>query len=213
MTSLSADLWRWLALAGAAIAILAFEWHQRRRQTARQRHVTMRERWLDALMARPGQEIVAVQTLRNSLMAASIVASTTVIAIMGTISLVGPVAAHLALRLTESPEEAAVRPVQLAIGALLVIVLFTAFLFATQSARFYNHLSYLVGFGAAATDDDRVTARHYVALAGRYYSDSLRTMVYLAPLVVGLFEPLAVLPGALAVILVLAYFDRRHPSA
>lgn len=210
---MAGDAWRWLALALSAGAILAFEAYQRRRQTARQRHVTMRERWLEALMARPGQEIVAVQTLRNSLMAASIVASTTVIAIMGTISLVGPVAAHIALRTVESPGEAAIRPVQLAIGALLVVVLFAAFLFATQSARFYNHLSYLVGFGTAATDDDRITARHYVALAGRYYSDSLRTMVYLAPLVIGLISPLAVLPGAVIVIAVLSWFDSRQPTA
>lgn len=203
---------RWTSLGVGALAITGFEFLQRHRQTARQRHITMRERWLDSIFARPGQEIIAVQTIRNSLMAATIVASTTVIALMGTISLIGPVAVHLALKVAVGPGESAVHPIPLAVGGLLVATLFTSFLFATQSARFYNHLGYLAGFGPLATDEDRHQARRYVALAGRYYSDSLRTLVYLAPLIAGILEPMAVVFGAAIIVLTLRWFDRGAPQ-
>ncbi|MFA5121713.1 DUF599 domain-containing protein [Zavarzinia sp.] len=203
---------RWAALVAGALLTTLFEIRQRHRLTARLRHITMRERWLAAITARPGQEIVAVQTIRNSLMAATIVASTTVIALMGTISLIGPIAFRVVLHVPGSGAEEAVHPIRLTVGALLIVVLFAAFLFATQSSRFYNHLSYLVGFGPAATDDDRATARRYVALAGRYYSDSLRTLIHLAPLIAALLEPLAALPGAFAVMAVLTWFDQRSPG-
>ncbi|MCF4165888.1 DUF599 domain-containing protein [Zavarzinia compransoris] len=202
---------RWASLGAGTLLIAGFETFQRHRQTARQRHITMRERWLDSIFARPGQEIIAVQTIRNSLMAATIVASTTVIALMGTISLIGPVAVHLALKVAVGPGETAVHPIQLAVGGLLVATLFTSFLFATQSARFYNHLGYLAGFGGHATDDDRRQAKRYVALAGRYYSDSLRTLIYLAPLIAGILEPMAVVFGAGVIILTLRWFDRGAP--
>ncbi len=204
----SLDLWRWLGLGAGALALAAFDLGQRRRATARQRHAHLRSRWLDAMLARPGQEIVAVQTIRNSVMAATIVASTTVIALMGTISLIGPVALHIALNNGEMAT-----PIRVAIGALIVATLFTAFILATQSARFYNHLGYLVGFGTGIAATDREVAQRYVALAGRYYSDSLRTLFYLAPLVVGLMEPLAVLPGVFLIIAALVWFDRGGPRA
>ncbi|PWR19646.1 DUF599 domain-containing protein [Zavarzinia compransoris] len=206
------DLWRWAGLGAGALALALFDLRQRRRATARQRHARLRGRWLDAVLARPGQEIVAVQTIRNSVMAATIVASTTVIALMGTISLVGPVALHLALRAADTLGETAITPVRTAIGGLIVATLFTSFILATQSARFYNHLGYLVGFGADIAPEDRAVAQRYVALAGRYYSDSLRTLFYLAPLVAGLLEPLAVLPGVLLIIAALAWFDRGGAS-
>ena len=211
-TASTVEALRWASLATGGLSIAGFEFLQRHRQTARQRHITMRERWLESIHARPGQEIIAVQTIRNSLMAATIVASTTVIALMGTISLMGPVAFHLALKVAATPGESAVHPIQLAIGGLLVATLFTSFLFATQSARFYNHLGYLAGFGPLARDEDRLQGLRYVALAGRYYSDSLRTLIYLAPLLAGMLEPLAIMPGALVVILTLRWFDRSSPS-
>lgn len=196
----------WVALGLGGSALAAFEIRQRRRQAIRQVHVTMRERWLHMVMALPGHEIIAVQTIRNSLMAATIVASTTVIALMGTISLVAPIALHFALN-TGGTAGGTVEPIRLVVGGLVVATLFATFLFATQAARFFNHLGYLVGFGPTASETDRAAAQRYAALAGRYYSDSLRTLAYLAPLIAGLMEPLALPVATVLVIATLYRFD------
>jgi Protein of unknown function, DUF599 len=44
------------------------------------------ERWLQAAADRPGGDILAVQTLRNALMAASVLLSTALVALMGVLA-------------------------------------------------------------------------------------------------------------------------------
>jgi hypothetical protein len=44
------------------------------------------ERWLQAAAERPGGDILAVQTLRNALMAASVLLSTALVALMGVLA-------------------------------------------------------------------------------------------------------------------------------
>src|SRR5690554_998754 len=48
-----------------------------------------RRRWVERVMADEGNTILGVQTLRNSTMAATFLASTAVLLIMGTLSLTG----------------------------------------------------------------------------------------------------------------------------
>ena len=57
---------------------------------ARTAHAELREEWFNAISRQPGSEILAVQTLRNSVMSASMIASTAVLALMGTITLTVP---------------------------------------------------------------------------------------------------------------------------
>ena len=45
--------------------------------------------WVAAMSSQPGFEVVAVQALRNTLMSATISASTAALAVMGTVSLAG----------------------------------------------------------------------------------------------------------------------------
>lgn len=68
---------RWIA-AALTIAVLAlyeiwFALAQRRHpgQLARSAHARLREDWFAAVSQQPGSEVLAVQTLRNSLMSAS----------------------------------------------------------------------------------------------------------------------------------------------
>jgi hypothetical protein len=62
---------------------------RRAQRMARYAHARMRSDWAAVLSERPGFEIVAVQTLRNSLMSATIIASTAALGSMGTITLDG----------------------------------------------------------------------------------------------------------------------------
>jgi Protein of unknown function, DUF599 len=42
--------------------------------------------WLDSVLARPGGDILAIQTLRNAIMSASVLASAALVALMGVIA-------------------------------------------------------------------------------------------------------------------------------
>src|SRR6218665_3285413 len=54
------------------------------------RHAALREQWFRVVSAQKGSEVLAVQTLRNSLMSATLLASTAALALMGTVTLAAP---------------------------------------------------------------------------------------------------------------------------
>ena len=56
---------------------------------ARSAHAAIRSNWVKAVMRRPGTEILVIQTLRNSVMAASFMATTAILALTGTLTLSG----------------------------------------------------------------------------------------------------------------------------
>lgn len=78
----------WLAALAtmAILVVLAFGHRRRPGQLARTAHAALREEWFEAVSAQKGSGILAVQTLRNSLMSATMTASTAVLALMGTVS-------------------------------------------------------------------------------------------------------------------------------
>lgn len=65
---------------------------QRRRpeRMARSAHAALREEWFIAVSQRKGSELLAVQTQRNSLMSATVTASTAMLVLIGTVTLVAP---------------------------------------------------------------------------------------------------------------------------
>ena len=86
----------WLAALATVGILLIHEawlaWRQRRHpeRLARSAHARLRQEWFEAVSAQPGSEILAVQTLRNSLMSATMTASTAAIGLMGTATLAAP---------------------------------------------------------------------------------------------------------------------------
>ncbi|MBX9716693.1 MAG: DUF599 domain-containing protein, partial [Burkholderiaceae bacterium] len=69
---------------------LAFAQRRQPERLARTAHAALREDWFAAVSAQSGSEILAVQTLRNSLMSATMIASTAVLGLMGTLTLAAP---------------------------------------------------------------------------------------------------------------------------
>lgn len=87
MPAMVVSPWLNWVLVGASVLLLAgYEWHVVRtgrrdpRRNVRYTHARMRTEWVKAMSAQPGFEIVAVQALRNSLMSATISASTAALA-------------------------------------------------------------------------------------------------------------------------------------
>ena len=90
------DRWTWAAVVATVALLVLYEvllvvmQRSHPARLARAAHATLREEWFEAVSQHPGTEILAVQTLRNSLMSATMLASTAALGLMGTVTLAAP---------------------------------------------------------------------------------------------------------------------------
>lgn len=173
-----------------------------------------RTAWVKRIM-KEKEGILAVQTLRNSTMAATFLASTAVLLIIGV------------LTLSEQGEKLGsafhvvniigAKHVQLWMGKLLLLLLdlFVAFFAFSMSIRVYNHVGYMIsvpiGAGHKAISPAHVAV--HLNRAGRFYSVGMRAYYFLVPLVFWLFGPHFMLAATIALIVVLYKIDRAPKVA
>jgi Protein of unknown function, DUF599 len=197
---MSAALSAWLVAATLAL-LLACEatlaWARRRhpQRMARSVHAALREAWLHAISQQPGTEVLAVQTLRNSLMSATMTASTAALGLMGTATLTLP-ALHDAVMDSAVP---ALTRQQLLVLALMAL-LFAALVSSATAIRYYHHAGYIGGM-PVQSDARRhwaATGATYVRRAGVLYGAGLRQLMMVGPVVAALLHPAAGLLAALA---------------
>lgn len=197
----------WLSVALLAAYEIRSYWIGRRTpsRTARSAHVQLRIDWVSALSATPGFEIVAVQTLRNSLMSATIAASTAALALMASVTLAGTTLtagmAHL------GGSGLALRPV---LDAMLMLALFASYVCSAMAMRYFNHAGFVMSMPVAAAQRQPLNpmAAEYVERAGLLYSWGLRFFLMIAPLVAGSVNALALLPVTVILLIALWFFDR-----
>jgi len=160
------------------------------------RHAGLREDWFLSISEQKGSEVLAVQTLRNSLMSATLLASTAALALMGTATLAAP-SFHAGF-------DASPGASQLLVLELVLLVLLVASLACTMMAvRFYNHAGFIGGMPVhsdARRRWERAGVR-YVRRAGVLYGIGLRQLMLVAPVVAAILHPLA---GPVAAVLVAA---------
>lgn len=209
------DTLSWLA-AATTVAILAtyeatLALGQRTSpdRMARTAHARLREEWFRTICAEPGTELLAVQTLRNSLMSATMTASTAVLGLMGTVTLAAP-SLHASLG-PEAPVAsllAAFTP-RLLLELVLMGMLFASLVCSVISVRYYNHAGFICAMpvGSAARLHWTESGAAYVRRAGVLYGWGLRHLVMVAPLVASLLHPLAGPVAALAVVVVMRGVD------
>ena len=206
----------WLAALVTAAIPLLYElvlwWTQRQRpaHVARTAHANLRAEWFAAVSSVPGSEILAVQTLRNSLMSATMIASTAAIGLMGAASLVAPSlhppleAGNLWLHITP----------RLAMELLLLATLFASLVYSVMAVRYYNHAGFIVGMpvGSAQRGVWAASGAVYVRRAGLLYGWGLRHLVLVAPMLGFIVHPLAGPVAAVMVVVALWGFDRLAPA-
>lgn len=199
----------WALLLGLLIP-LAYEvwvtWLERRspQRVARRAHALLRSEWVRALGDQPGFEIVAVQTLRNSLMSATISASTAALCMMGLVSLSGPrLLGGLAVL-----RGAGAWAVWLDLA--LLVTLFASFVCSAFAMRYYNHAGFVVSLPAGSVPRQRheALAVRYVEQAGVLYGWGLRCFLLAAPLLAALVAPLLMPLASAGLVWVLWWFDR-----
>lgn len=176
-------------------------------RVARSFHAEMRTRWVRALDQHTGSEILAVQTLRNSLMSATILGSTAALALMGSFSIGLPIVHGGAL-----DSSANLRP---ALLLLLMLTLFGSFLTAALSMRLFSHAGFMLSFPVGSPERTQMSdlSADYLRRAGHHYSRSLHLLLLVAPLLVGIVAPLAMPLATVLWLVVLRAFDRAPSSS
>lgn len=168
-----------------------------------------RAAWVEDVMAGNGKAVLAVQTLRNSMMGPSFLASTAILLIMGTLTLStqsevatvwdalylggGPSAPFFATKLI-----------------LLLFDFFAAFFAFTMAIRMFMHVGYMINVPPALRDQ-AITPRYvsfHLNRGGRFYSIGMRAYYYSVPLVFWLFGPLMMLAATVGVVLLMQFLDR-----
>jgi uncharacterized membrane protein len=168
--------------------------------TVRSRHARLRRAWLAEVHRQPGGEILAVQTIRNSLMSASFLASSLMIALMATLGVTAGSLPALGAGVLADPPALALLPAAKAL--LLAVTLGLAFGAFVLSVRLYHHLGYMV-----VLENEERTA-DYLDRAGGYFGAGLRIMPFAAAALAGFVSTPCMPLAAAGVALALARFDR-----
>ena len=181
------DITSW-AVAGLTVAVLVtYEmtllWMQRRSPAilARSVHANLREEWFAALSKQKGSEILAVQTLRNSLMSATMTASTAALGLIGSATLLAP---SITSSIGTFDNLASHFTARLVIELVLMGVLFASLVCSAMAVRYYNHAGFILSM-PIESDERRQwgpTAVAYLRRAGLLYSWGLRHLLMVAAL-------------------------------
>ena len=209
------EMMSWVAvLATVGILVLyevALAVGQRMRpdRLARTVHARLREEWFASVSAERGSELLAVQTLRNSLMSATMTASTAVLGLMGTISLAAPSLHATVLSGAFTPMAGTPR---LFLELVLMGLLFASLVSSVMAVRYYNHASFICAMPvtSAVRESWAQAGAIYVRRAGLLYSWSLRNLIMVAPIVTAILHPGAGVVAALIVVGVMSGIDRIH---
>ena len=166
-----------------------------------------RAAWVESVMAN-GRDILAVQTFRNSSMAATLMASTAVILILAILNMLAnadKISSVLHQINTWGSREPGMWIFKL---MLLVVDFFVAFFAFSLAVRGYHHAGYLIN--VPVTGHHGVKPEQVVRVLGRasnYYSIGMRTYYISVPLVLWLFGPTWMLVATLALLVVLNHLD------
>ena len=206
----------WAAAAITVGVLVAYElillWKQRRNPStlARAAHANLREEWFVALSKQPGSEILAVQTLRNSLMSATMTASTAALGLIGAATLLAPTMTSSIGTLDNLARHFTAR---LVMELVLMGVLFASLVCSAMAVRYYNHAGFVLSMPVDSVERRQwgPTAVAYLRRAGLLYSWGLRHLLMVAPLLVFIVYPLAGPVAAMLVVAALFGFDRFQP--
>jgi uncharacterized membrane protein len=205
-----------LALASSSLMLFGYYIYLARR-TRRNPAVSVRAMaqlaratWVEHIMTCPGQEVLAVQTLRNSTMAATFLASTSVLLMIGVLTLSGHAEvlgqAWGALGVVASTS----REVWMIKLLFLLADLFFVFFCFSIAIRLLNQIGFMIAVPETLRHpgaSPRIVAKH-LNRAGDFYARGMRGYYFLIPLVFWLFGPLFLVVSTVGLVLVLYWLDR-----
>lgn len=169
-----------------------------------------RREWVEYVMEDDSRGLLAVQTLRNSTMAATFFASTAVLLMIGVLNMASQ-SEHLVEVLHLGDPSAIVGSTQWTIKILLLVaILFVAFFSFALSVRLLNHVGYLIvpRRGGAPNPVAVQSAARYLSRAGGAYTVGMRAYYLVVPLVFWLFGPELLVVSTVLLVAALYRLDR-----
>jgi uncharacterized membrane protein len=170
----------------------------------------VREQWVDMVMNKDNMEILAVQTLRNSVMAANFMASTSILLIIGTLNISEKIG-QWALDWHPNGLAHAFSTVLWQLKLCLLLLDFSiAFYCFSMAIRFFNHVGYMINLPVDSSPDGSLYKQTcaYLNRAGRYYTFGTRTFFFSLPIILWFFGPYFLTLAILALIGGLAILDK-----
>jgi uncharacterized membrane protein len=161
----------------------------------------VRRSWVSRILRSPGQEILAVQTLRNSLMAASLMASTAAVVLMAVVS----VGVARAAPNTSMDSAMLFLPVLLLLASLVLF---------SRAVRLYHRAGYTLALSDRSDDRSggvHATAFHELSRGAMLYRAGWRAFHGALAMSAWLISPWLTL-GATILIVAVDYFAEVHPT-
>ena len=170
----------------------------------------IRARWVHRVMSSGKMDILAIQTLRNSLMAANFMATTAVLLIIGILNLsdkIGTWAQESQFSWLANSVSADLWYLKI---ALLVLDYAVAFYCFSTSIRFFNHVGYMINLGCDIQIEETIFKQTcaYLNRAGSYYMYGTRAFFFSLPVIMWFFGPIFLIPATVALIAGLAVLDK-----
>lgn len=163
--------------------------------------------WVERMIAE-NRDVAAVQTFRNSMMAASFMATTAVLLIFGILNLLAN-ADKLGVAFHGLNSWGSQEPGMTVFKLMLIVVsFFVAFFAFALAVRGYHHAGYLINI--PANGKRGVAPQKTVQVLNRaslYYMAGMRAYYFTVPLVLWMFGPVWLFVGTVALLLVLQYLD------
>ncbi len=209
-----------LALASSALMIGAYYYHlsiQVRRNPAYSIHFineSARRLWVEHVMANPSRDVMAVQTLRNFIMAGILLVSTVTLLIIGTLTLSGQADSiargwHAINHL--GPPSAELWSVKVMCLLADFLVAFFAFI---MSIRLTNHVLFMINVPKELREANEALAPEAVARrlnrAGYMMAIGIRSLFVAVPLVFWLFGPVFLVIATIGLLVALSRLDRHQ---
>jgi len=169
-----------------------------------------RRLWVKSVMANPGKDVLAVQTMRNFVMGATLMASTASILILGTLTLSGQAEGisrswHVINFVGSSSTELWIVKVMCLLADFIV-----AFFAFAMSIRLANQVVFMVNVPGPqeheALSPDAVARR--LNRAGAHFAAGMRAFFFAVPLVFWLFGPAFLALASVGLVFALNRLDR-----
>jgi len=168
--------------------------------------------WIEHVMESAGDNVMAVQTLRNFIMSSIFMATTASMLIIGTMTLSGQAEniAHSWHLLSNSSNYAAQIWI-VKVLFLLVNFIFAFFAFA-MSIRLSNHVLFMINVKENAVNHNLAPAAvaRRLCRAGDLFAIGMRSFFFSIPLVFWLFGPVFLFVAALVLVFTLFHLDRSE---
>ena len=208
---------RYDAIAFAISCLLILIYYLRlERQTRRAPHARahsvnamIREQWVMMIMNSGKLEILAIQTLRNSVMAASFMATTAILLMSGVLNLsekIGEWSRNLHPLWSICQTSNNLWSVKLGI---LLLSFAIAFYYFAMAIRFFNHVGYMINLPYNSETDTDLAQKTcaYLNKAGKYYTLGIRTFFFSLPIISWFFGSCFLILTTLGLIIGLSFLD------